>query len=125
MKRKAVPQIMEVQPFLLSDDAVDNLHSGEYSLFLFAFGSGINSSRYPSLDILHEFAVVVVGSTGGELESRESGTAESLHGSIDVVDKVEVLECDVDALISGTSGIGRGTCNDMESYRNVRLPLPS
>lgn len=75
MKRKAVPQIMEVQPFLLSDDAVDNLHSGEYSLFLFAFGSGIDSSRYPSLDILHEFTVIVIGSTGGELESRESGTA--------------------------------------------------
>lgn len=77
------------------------------------FGRGIRGACVPSLYVFHEFSVVVVGCAGSELKGGEASARKPLHGSVDTVDKVEVLECEVDALVGRASGVRHGTRDDM------------
>ena len=74
---------------------------------------GIHGAGLPPLYILHQFAVVMVCCAGGELKGSEARAAQSLHGSVHTVDKVEVLEGCVNAFVGCASGVSLPTCDNM------------
>lgn len=86
---------------------------------------GIHGAGLPPFYVLHQFAVVVVCRAGGELKGREASAAQSLHGSVHAVDKVEVLKGCVNALVGCASGVSLPACDNMEAHGNVGLSLPS
>lgn len=114
-----------VQPFFLSSsDAVDNVHVGERHGSAWSLCGGIHGVGLPPLYVFHELAVVVVCRAGGEHEAAEAVAAQSLHGGVHAVDKVEILEGYVYALVGRASGVSLPARDDMEAHGNVGIPLP-
>ena len=110
--------------FLSSSDAVDNFHVGERHGSAWSLSCGIHGVGLPPLYIFHELAVVVVCRAGGEHEATEAVAAQSLHGSVHAVDKVEILECCVYALVGRASGVSLPARDDMEAHGDVGLSMP-
>lgn len=101
-----------------SSDAVDNVHVGERHGSAWSLCGSIHGVGLPPLYVFHELAVVVVCRAGSEHEAAEAVAAQSLHGGVHAVDKVEILEGYVYALVGRASGVSLPARDDMEAHGN-------